>query len=66
MCKENLYVKMEKLEVQICRCTRQGFKVLPCVEGVVCCNSIKDLLSKLPLLHLLRKLHFHLSLFVAL
>ena len=24
MCKENLYAKMEKLEAQICRCTRQG------------------------------------------
>ena len=23
MCKENLYAKMEELEVQICRCTRQ-------------------------------------------
>ena len=30
MCKENLYVKMEKLESQICRCTRQGLKVRPC------------------------------------
>ena len=33
MWKENLYIKMEKLEAQICRCTRQGLKVMPC--GVV-------------------------------
>ena len=29
MCEENLYAKMEKLEAQICRCTRQGRKVMP-------------------------------------
>ena len=28
MCKENTYAKMEKLGSQICRCTRQGFKVM--------------------------------------
>ena len=33
ICKENLYVKMEKLEVQICRCTRQGLNVMPCSPG---------------------------------
>ena len=30
MCKENLCAKMEKLEAQICRCARQGLKVMPC------------------------------------
>ena len=30
MWKGNLYAEMEKLEVQICRCTRQGLKVMPC------------------------------------
>ena len=29
MCKENFYAKMEKLEAEICRCTRQGLKVTP-------------------------------------
>ena len=29
MCKENLYAKMEKLKVQIFRCTRQILKVSP-------------------------------------
>ena len=29
MCEENLCAKMEKLEAQICRCTRQGLKVMP-------------------------------------
>ena len=29
MSKENLYVKMEKLEAQICKCTRQGLKLCP-------------------------------------
>ena len=33
MCKENSYAKMEKLGAEICRCTRQGRKVMPC--GVV-------------------------------
>ena len=32
MWKENLYAKMEKLEVQICRCTRQDLEVVPCLE----------------------------------
>ena len=27
MCKENLYAKMEKLDAQVCKCTRQGLKV---------------------------------------
>ena len=36
MCKENLYAKMEKLEAQICRCTRQGLKVMPWLDlGVI-------------------------------
>ena len=26
MCKVNLYAKIEKLEAQLCRCTRQGLK----------------------------------------
>ena len=30
MCKENLNAKMEKLKAQICRCTRQGLKVMSC------------------------------------
>ena len=30
MCKENLYAKVENLEAQLCRCTRQGPKVIPC------------------------------------
>ena len=29
MCKENLHAKMEKLETQICRCTRQDLEVMP-------------------------------------
>ena len=29
MYKENVYAKMEKLEAQICRYTRQGLKVMP-------------------------------------
>ena len=29
MCKENAYAKIEKLGAQICRCTRQGLKVMP-------------------------------------
>ena len=29
ICKENVYAKMEKLEAQIYRCTRQGLKVMP-------------------------------------
>ena len=28
MCQENGYAKMEKLEAQICRCTRQGLEVI--------------------------------------
>ena len=28
-CQENVYAKMEELEAQICRCTRQGHKVMP-------------------------------------
>ena len=32
MCKENLYAKMQKLEAQMCRCTREGLKVRPCKE----------------------------------
>ena len=34
MCKENLYANMEKLEAQICRCTRHGLKVRPWLIGV--------------------------------
>ena len=34
MWKENLYAKMEKLEAQIRRCTRQGLKVMPWVAYV--------------------------------
>ena len=47
MCKENLYPKMEKLEVQIHRCTRQGLKVMPCITMIflimlqsLCCFRI--------------------------
>ena len=32
MRKENSYSKIEKLEVQICKCTRQGLKVIPCLD----------------------------------
>ena len=35
MCKENLYAKMEKLEEQICRCTRQGLKVMPFFKDTI-------------------------------
>ena len=35
MCKENSYAKMEKLGTQICRCTRQGLKVIPWSWGIV-------------------------------
>ena len=44
MCKENLYAKMEKLEVQICRCTRQGLNTWsPGVErniGFLCITYV--------------------------
>ena len=30
MCKQNVYAKVEKLEAQICRYTREGLKVIPC------------------------------------
>ena len=30
MCKANSYVKVEKLGAQICRCTRQDLKIMPC------------------------------------
>ena len=33
MCKENIYAKMEKLEAQIWRFTRQGLKVMPCTTA---------------------------------
>ena len=33
MCKENLYTKMEKLEAQICGCTRKDLKVMPCLSN---------------------------------
>ena len=35
MCDENLYAKTEKLEAQICRCTRQGLTVMPCFHAPV-------------------------------
>ena len=46
MCKENLYAKMEKLEAQICRSTRQGLKVMPC--PVPCPNPMEanDVMSE--------------------
>ena len=42
MYKEKLNAKIVKLEAQICMCTRQGLKVMPCIT-VFGTNNIKDL-----------------------
>ena len=44
MCQENLYAKMEKLEAQIYRCTRQGLKVMPCGSIGSDCNPIRTVI----------------------
>ena len=38
MCKKKFYAKMEKLEAQICKCTRQGLKVIPLGRENQCQN----------------------------
>ena len=35
MSEENLFAKMEKLEAQIRRCTRQSLKVIPCLQQLL-------------------------------
>ena len=40
MCKESSYAKVEQLGAQKCRRTRQGSKVMPCVEDACMLFSI--------------------------
>ena len=48
MYKVNVYAKMEKLEAEIRRFTRQGLKVMPCLQVVGCCATWRNMPAPLP------------------